>query len=82
MKSNQEPMLIYPEFEIGDIVYVIIDSNQLPHIVNAITVLPGKVLSYGVDSIMGSSSYYAYELSREKEKSLHFLKLDIEMNQE
>lgn len=59
-------MVIDNKFEIGQIVYVITDTDQLPRIVTSFEVTPGSILVYRVYCGTVNSSHYDFELSHER----------------
>lgn len=58
-------MVIDNKFNIGDIVYVTTDQEQLPRIVTSIKLTMAEVI-YVVFQSTVSSEHYDFELSREK----------------
>ncbi len=58
-------MMIDNEYEVGDIVYLKTDEEQLQRIVSGIDIRPG-VLIYRVSCGIVDSSHYDFEMTREK----------------
>lgn len=54
------------EYNMGDIVYVKTDSEQLPRIVTAI-IVTGRDILYECAAFVDISSHYGFELSPEKD---------------
>lgn len=64
-------MVIDNKFNIGDIVYVVTDPDQMGRIITSFEVTPGNVLIYRCYCGTVNSNHYDFELSKEKETALH-----------
>lgn len=60
-------MIIDNIYEIGQVVYLKTDTEQIPRIVISIYVYKGGELLYKVASGTSTSEHYEFELSKEKE---------------
>lgn len=60
-------MVIDNEYEIGDLVYLKTDAEQLPRIIISIYVYKNGELLYKTASGTQTSEHYSFELSKEKE---------------
>lgn len=60
-------MIIDNIYEIGQVVYLKTDTDQIPRIVISISVYKGGELLYKVASGTSTSEHYEFELSKEKE---------------
>ena len=59
------------KFEIGDLVYIVTDTEQEPGLIICIEVYQGDLL-YRVAQGHNNDSFYDFELSREKNEVLKF----------
>ena len=60
-------MIIDNIYEIGQVVYLKTDTDQIPRIVISISVYKGGELLYKVASGTQTSEHYEFELSKERE---------------
>lgn len=63
-------MVIDNKFELGQIVYVVTDTEQLPRQVTEIQVKPGGTIVYELSCSVNTSVHYDFELSTEVDLSL------------
>ena len=63
-------MKINNKYDIGDMVYVRTDVNQIPNIVIAITIYSDTYHTYKINSMDNCSDYRDYEISNEEDISL------------
>lgn len=61
-------MLLNNKYNIGEYVYLVTDSDQIPRLVVGINILPGYLLVYEVQVGITNSSHYDFELSAEENK--------------
>lgn len=54
------------KFNIGQIVYLKTDKEQLPRIVTCIILKPENVINYGLTSIGDETWHYGFEIEEEK----------------
>lgn len=64
-------MVIDNKFNIGDMVYLVTDADQLPRVITNIEIRPGNCLVYRLCIGASMSNHYEFEISAEKETALH-----------
>lgn len=62
-------LVLNPEFNIGDIVYIKTDIENSPSIVVGYKILPGEVIKYEVNNENYTTSFYDFEISLDKNVS-------------
>jgi len=60
-------MIVNNKFEIGEIVYLKTDLEQVKRLVVAITIRPENCIIYSLAHGMDSSLHYDFEISREED---------------
>ena len=66
-RSDETTNVYSFEFDIGDIVYLKTDSDQLERIVTGINVKPEGLITYNLSNGANESYHYAIEMSIEKD---------------